>query len=101
MFYMGKILRINNLSNDTTAEDLRSLFRGVGSIAGAKISRHEETGISNGYGFVKMETIDAARSAISTLNGYTLKGREIRVIAVRSPSGRRKPGDRPRPASAS
>ncbi len=95
---MGKILRINNLSDDTTAGDLRTLFKGVGAIAGAKISREEETGVSRGYGFVKMETTDAARAAITTLNGRSLKGREIRVVAVRPPSGSNKPGERPRPA---
>jgi len=93
---MGKILRINNLSDDTTAGDLRELFKGVGGVTGAKISREEETGVSKGYGFVKMETTDAARSAIVTLNGRSLKGRQIRVVAVRSPSETRKPGQPPR-----
>jgi RNA recognition motif-containing protein len=97
---MGKILRINNLSTDTTAEDLRTLFGGVGAIAGAKISRQKETGISKGYGFVKMETRDAARSAINALNGRTLKGQEIRVVAVRPPSGSRKSSGRSRPPKA-
>jgi RNA recognition motif-containing protein len=94
---MSKILRINNLSDDTTVDDLRTLFGGIGTIAGAKISRQDETGASKGYGFVKMKTSDAARSAISTLNGRTLKGREIRVIAVRPPAGSSKSGERSRP----
>jgi RNA recognition motif-containing protein len=98
---MGKILRINNLSDDTTVEDLRTLFKGMGVVAGAKISRQEETGLSKGYGFVKMESSDAARSAINTLNGRSLKGREIRIVAVRAPTRGRKPGDGPRPAEAS
>lgn len=93
---MSKILRINNLSDDTTVEDLRTLFAGAGTIAGAKISRQEETGASKGYGFVKMESSDAARSAIATLNGRSLKGREIRVVAVRPSQGTRKPGEQPR-----
>lgn len=97
---MGKILRINNLSDDTTAEDLRALFKGVGTIAGVKISRQEETGVSKGYGFVKMETVDAARSAIVALNGRTLKGREIRVLAARLPSRSRKPGEGRQPPKA-
>ena len=94
---MGKILRISNLSDDTTARDLRTLFEGVGAIAGAKNSRQEETGESKGYGYVKMEDSYEARSAIATLNGRTLKGREIRVAAVRRrPDDRRKPGGPPR-----
>jgi RNA recognition motif-containing protein len=94
---MGKILRINNLSEDTTVDDLRTLFKGVGTISGAKISRQKETGMSKGYGFVKMESIAAARSAITTLNGHTLKGREIRVVAVRPSDKSQKPGTGPRP----
>jgi RNA recognition motif-containing protein len=91
---MGKRLRINNLSDDTTVEDLKALFSGVGAIARARISKEEETGLSRGYGFVEMETDDAARSAIAALNGRTLKGREIRVGAVRSPSSGDKSGGR-------
>jgi len=94
---MGKILRISNLSNDTTAKDLRTLFEGVGTIAGAKISRKEETGESKGYGYVKMETAHAANSAIVTLNGRTLKGQEIRVRPARRRSDG-KPGHPPRPS---
>ena len=93
---MGKILRISNLSDDTTARDLRTLFEGVGTIAGAKISRQEETGESKGYGYVKMEDSHEARSAIATLNGRTLKGREIRVAAMRRRPDDRKPGGPPR-----
>ena len=98
---MSRILRINNLSDDTTVEDLRTLFAGVGTIAKAMISKQEETGASKGYGFVKMESSDAARSAIVTLNGRSLKGREIRVVAVRPSAGRRKPGESPRLAKTS
>jgi RNA recognition motif-containing protein len=95
---MGKRLRINNLSDDTTVDDLRTLFGGVGIVAKAKISREEETGVSKGFGFVQMETNDAAHSAITTLNGRTLKGREIRIVAVRPASENRKPGQGPRPS---
>ncbi len=95
---MTRILRINNLSDDTTVDDLRTLFAGVGAIAGVKISRHEETGESRGFGFVKMKTIDAARSALNALNGRTLRGREIRVVVVRSAAGTRKPGEGRKPA---
>jgi len=98
---MGKILRINNISDDTSVEDLKTLFKEFGTIVGAKISKQEETGLSKGYGFVKLETSAAARSAISALNGRNLKGREIRVVAVSAASKTRKPGDGPRPARAS
>jgi RNA recognition motif-containing protein len=95
---MTRILRINNLSDDTTVDDLRALFASMGTIAGVKISRHAETGESRGFGFVKMKTKDAARSALSALNGQTLRGRAIRVVAVRSAPGTRKPGDGRKPA---
>lgn len=94
---MGKILRINNLSEDTTAEDLKTLFQGAGAIAGAKISRHKETGQSNGFGYVKMESTAAARSALTMLNGQILKGNQIRVVAVRPPASGKTTGTGPRP----
>ena len=95
---MTRILRINNLSDDTTVDDLRALFAAVGEIAGVKISRHEETGESRGFGFVKMKNKDAARSALSALNGRTLRGREIRVVVAHSAPGTRKPGEGRKPA---
>lgn len=84
---MTRILRINNLSNDTTVDDLRTLFAGIGTIAGAKISRQEQTGESRGFGFIKMQSTAEARSAIAILNGNTLKGSVIRIVAVRSARG--------------
>lgn len=95
---MTRILRINNLSDDTTVDDLRALFASVGTIAGVKISRHEETGKPRGFGFVKMMSTVDARSAIRTLNGRTLRGREIQVVVVRSAPGTRKPGEGRKPA---
>lgn len=95
---MGKKVRINNLSEDTTVQDLRELFSTVGVIAHAKISREEESGLSRGYGFVEMETDDAARSAILSLNGQTLRGRQIRVGVVRPASKQQKRAERPSPA---
>lgn len=98
---MSKILRINNLSEDTTVEDLRTLFKGVGVIA-AKISREKVTGASRGFGFVKIKSSDDARSAISSLNGHSLKGKSIRVVAVPSPAKDiRKPGVRRTPPKKS
>ena len=98
---MSKILRINNLTNDTTVEDLRMLFKGVEVIA-AKISREKVTGVSRGFGFVKIKSSDAARSAISTLNGRSLNGQAVRVVAVPSPSkDKRKPGIRRTPPETS
>lgn len=94
---MSHKLRINNLSEDTTVEDLRTLFSQVGTIARAKISREKETGLSKGYGFVEMDTDDSARSAITALNKHHLKGREIRVGKVRPRSGSRQPGSPRRP----
>jgi RNA recognition motif-containing protein len=95
---MGIKLRINNLSEDTTEEDLRTLFSGVGTIVSARISREEETGQSRGYGFVRMASADAAQSAISALNGHLLKGQTIRVGKVRPPADKsRRPGERREP----
>ena len=98
---MGKILRISNLSDDTTVEDLRAFFSGIDGLERAKIMPQDEAGKPTGHGLVKMATSDAARSAISALNGRTLKGREIRVAAARKQPPLRKPGETKRPFKSS
>ena len=77
---MGRILRISNLSDDTTAKDLRTLFEGVGTIAGAKISRQKETGTSKGYGYVKME--DSVWTFCTSLSATSLSCRQAAYPTV-------------------
>ncbi|HEY0261931.1 MAG TPA: hypothetical protein VGB95_02820, partial [Chitinophagales bacterium] len=72
-------LFIGNLSYTVKAEDLQELFQSVGEVSSAKIITDKFTGRSRGFGFVEMPNDNEARTAIETLNGRSLRDREISV----------------------
>jgi RNA recognition motif-containing protein len=76
---MGSRLFVGNLSFDATNDSLRDLFAQVGEVSEVAIITDRETGQSRGFGFVTMGSSDAARKAISELNGADLNGRALRV----------------------
>jgi RNA recognition motif-containing protein len=76
---MGKKLYVGNLSYNTTEEGLRTYFTGFGNVTSAKIIFDRETGNSKGFGFVEMETEEAASEAIKNANGKEFEGRNLRV----------------------
>jgi len=91
---MNKRLYIGSLSFDTTEDRLGELFSSVGTVWSAEVIRDRYTGRSRGFGFVEMETVAEAEKAISTFDGTTLGGREIKVAegaaASRSVTGLRR-----------
>jgi RNA recognition motif-containing protein len=76
---MGKKLYVGNLSFNTYEDNLRTHFSTFGTVASAKIITDRDTGSSKGFGFVEMDTEDAARAAIAGSNGKELDGRQIKV----------------------
>ena len=64
-------------------EDLREAFEAFGEVASVKIIKDKFTGRSRGFGFVEMPNQEEGESAISSLNGKDLKGREIVVNQAR------------------
>ena len=70
---------VSNLSFHTTDEDLRNLFGQYGEVSSAKVITDRETGRSRGFGFVEMESNDAARAAITALHGSQLDGQTLTV----------------------
>jgi RNA recognition motif-containing protein len=81
---MGKRLYVGNLSQDTTEENLRTVFGDHGSISSANIVTEKVTGQPRGFGFVEMETEEAAQAAMTSLDGSTLNGRAIKVREART-----------------
>jgi len=59
---------IGNLSVMTTAHQLANLFLPFGCVKLSRIVRDEKTGRSLGFGFIEMDTQQAAKSAIRKLN---------------------------------
>ncbi len=74
---------VGNIPWKLTEEELRETFEAHGEVSAAKIIKDKHTGRSRGFGFVEMPDKSAAESAISTLNGKDLKGRELVVNEAR------------------
>lgn len=76
---MGKKVYVGNLSYDTSEDSMSDLFGEHGQVVSARIIMDRDSGRSKGFGFVEMETDEAASSAIASLNGTELDGRQLRV----------------------
>ncbi len=85
---MNKKLYIGNLSYDATEAELRELFGTAGPVVSVSLMTDRETGRPKGFGFVEMETAEAAQQAIQTLNGQMVHGREMKVDEARPPRER-------------
>ena len=90
---MATNLYVGNLSYETTADTLRTLFSEFGEIESANLITDRYTGRSRGFAFVEMATEQAAQEAIDGLNGRMVDGREIKVDKAkpRAEGGGRRP----------
>lgn len=70
---------VSNLSFEVQDEDLRNFFAPYGEVTSAKVITDRETGRSRGFGFVEMTDAEAARKAISELDGGNVEGRTVRI----------------------
>ena len=72
-------LYVGNLSYGTTSSDLEQLFAQHGTVQSAEVIADRESGRSKGFGFVQMDSDEAAQAAIEALNGQTVDGRALTV----------------------
>ncbi|HET6253454.1 MAG TPA: RNA-binding protein [Puia sp.] len=70
---------VANLSFAVQDEDLREFFTPYGEVTSAKVIMDKVSGRSRGFGFVEMSDDEAARKAITELDGATVEGRAIKV----------------------
>lgn len=80
---MNKKLYVGNLSYATTEDELRTLFTEIGPVTSVTLITDRQTGQSKGFGFVEMETTQAAQQAIERLNNSTLNDRALTVNEAR------------------
>jgi RNA recognition motif-containing protein len=80
---MNKNLYIGNLPAKVTEEDLKANFSEVGKVVTVNVIKDKFTGLSRGFGFVEMETEEAAKEAIQRFNGGQLLGNTITVNEAR------------------
>lgn len=79
---MSKKLFVGGLSWDTNDASLQSAFEQFGAVTDAKVITDRETGRSRGFGFVTFADAADGEAAISSMDGATLDGRQIRVNAA-------------------
>ncbi len=72
-------LYVGNLSYQATEDDLRAAFSEVGTVVSATVITDRETGQSRGFGFVELETEEAAQKAIEQLNNHPILNRPVTV----------------------
>ncbi len=76
---MSTKLYVGNLSFNTSSQDLETMFAEAGTVQSANVVEDRETGRSRGFGFVEMSSKEEAQTAISTLDGKEVDGRNLKV----------------------
>jgi RNA recognition motif-containing protein len=73
---------VGNLSLEATEEELRQEFMAFGQVVSVSImnDRYIGSGQPRGYGFVEMPSPSEGKTAITALNGRTLRHMTINVI---------------------
>ncbi len=76
---MSTNIYVGNLSFSTGSSDLEQLFAQHGPVTKAAVISDRDTGRSRGFGFVEMESVEAAQKAIDSLDGADFEGRTLKV----------------------
>jgi RNA recognition motif-containing protein len=76
---MSAKLFIGNLSNDTSSEELSTLFSAVGLVESCQLITDRDSGRSKGFGFIEMDSKETADAAKERFNGHDLHGRALKV----------------------
>ncbi len=75
---------VGNLSYDATDETIEQAFKSFGEVTSARVIKDKYTGLSRGFGFVEMPEQSQAQTAIKSLNGKELLGKQISVNEARA-----------------
>ena len=95
-------LFVGNLPPRLCFPELEDLFTPFGTILSAELMTDPTTGRSRGFGFVEMESLDAAEAAIAALQGFTMEGQALNVNEAKLSRGMVAPrggGERPAPSN--
>src|SRR5438876_10808373 len=80
---MSTKLFVGNLSFNTTENQLQDMFAAHGNVIEVDIVMDKFSGRPRGFGFVTMETKEAADAAAQALNGKEIDGRALTVNEAR------------------
>lgn len=76
---MTNRLYVGNLAFHATEDVINKHFSACGDVVSVSVVTDRETGQPRGFAFVEMASEDAAKKAVSELNGKELQGRTLRV----------------------
>lgn len=90
----GNTVRITNLSEEASENDLQELCRNFGAVSRVYLAKDKHTGVSKGFAFINFHNRSDAEKAIATLNGY---GYDNLILHVEwaQPSKPREESERP------
>jgi cold-inducible RNA-binding protein len=80
---MSTRLYIGNLSYNTTENQLQDIFSEYGTVTEVDLIMDKFSGRPRGFGFVTMETKEAADAAVEAMNGKNIDGRDLTVNEAR------------------
>jgi RNA recognition motif-containing protein len=84
-----RTLYVGNLPYDCTQEEVEKLVSGTGAGNAVRVNLPlDPDGRKRGFGFVTMDSPDAAKAALEALRGADLRGRRL-VINIAHPKGER------------
>jgi RNA recognition motif-containing protein len=83
---MSTNLFVGNLPFTTGSPELEELFTPFGEVSRAQVITDRDTGRSRGFGFVEMDSDEAAQKAIEELDGSDYEGRQLKVNVARERS---------------
>jgi len=72
-------LYVGNLAPMITGAELKSAFEQCDGLTAAHVVYDSQSGRSRGFGFVEFDSMTNAERAVSTVNGVSLGGRELKV----------------------
>jgi RNA recognition motif-containing protein len=74
---------VGNLSYDATDVIIREAFESFGQVTSARVIKDKYSGQSRGFGFVEMPAESQAQTAIKSLDGKELMGKQMSVKEAR------------------
>jgi RNA recognition motif-containing protein len=80
----GSRIYLGNLSYEASEEDLKDLFKGVGTVRNVEIVYNRRTHKSKGYGFVDMLNTEEAKRSVEVLHDQFFMGRKLVVSGAKS-----------------
>src|SRR5882672_2959166 len=80
---MNTKLFVGNLSFNASQNQLQDLFAPHGNVIEVDLIMDKFSGRPRGFGFITMETAEAAEAAIQALNGKNIEGRAMTVNEAR------------------